>query len=213
MFKGEQFIHEHNPTLHTTPPVEQTQTEQKRAGENISQKPAKKLADWLSVLEKTHLSHNDDLQVMERLKKYYHKTHITISLDDIPQIYWNNNAVRMVKQGYGGDMRNQGIIEEKQIDKDNKEYINYTFPQEMQKQELEIIKANQKSSLDKWLNYLSSEDAMYPIWAKYWVFTSILTLGKFKKEFDKEDKEDKEAKEDEDKEAKEDEDKEAKEDE
>ena len=35
----------------------------------------------------------------------------------------------------------------------------------------------QKKSLGAWLDYLTSEDARYPMWAKYWIFREVLKLG------------------------------------
>ena len=35
--------------------------------------------------------------------------------------------------------------------------------------------------MDNWIDYLSSEDASYSMWAKYWAFKSILKMGKLKK--------------------------------
>ncbi len=44
----------------------------------------------------------------------------------------------------------------------------------------EIVE-NQTSSLDKWVDYLASDDADYPDWAKYWAFRSMLEMGKLEK--------------------------------
>ena len=41
-----------------------------------------------------------------------------------------------------------------------------------------IIKA-QKKSLDAWIDYLSDENARYPMWAKYWAFQGMLKLGTY----------------------------------
>lgn len=49
------------------------------------------------------------------------------------------------------------------------------------KKQAEIIN-NQKQGLDKWINYLASSDAQYPDWAKYWVFRSMLDMGKLEKQ-------------------------------
>lgn len=43
----------------------------------------------------------------------------------------------------------------------------------------EKIITAQKESLDKWLNYLLDENARYPMWAKYWAFQGMLTIGTF----------------------------------
>jgi hypothetical protein len=43
--------------------------------------------------------------------------------------------------------------------------------------------------LDKWIDYLSSPDATYPDWAKYWAFRSMTEMGKLEKKEDPEGKE------------------------
>ncbi len=47
---------------------------------------------------------------------------------------------------------------------------------------LKEIRQNQKVSLNIWLDYLSSENAIYPMWFKYYVFQGMLKLGKYNKE-------------------------------
>lgn len=44
---------------------------------------------------------------------------------------------------------------------------------------IDIIIKNQEESLEKWFDYLSSKDAKYPMWAKYWVFQGMLKIGNF----------------------------------
>ena len=56
---------------------------------------------------------------------------------------------------------------------------------DLTKKQEEIINA-QAESLDKWVDYLTSPDAQYPMWAKYWAFTQIVNMGKFEKAEDEE---------------------------
>ena len=50
--------------------------------------------------------------------------------------------------------------------------------EEMKREHIETIIADQKSSLDSWINYLSSNDArFYPTWVKYWAFQGMLKIG------------------------------------
>lgn len=37
----------------------------------------------------------------------------------------------------------------------------------------------QRESLKRWIDYLSTKDAMYPIWAKYWAFMGMLKMGSY----------------------------------
>lgn len=179
---GEQFLHQRDQKLHTSTPVEHEQERRQRAGEEVSQKPADKLAAWMKVLEKTHMGHMDDPRVLERIKSYYHHENVTVTLEDIPQSYWNNRAEFMIRQGYGGDMIQGGVVKQTRVDKNGEELTDYIFPEDLREKELAVIQSNQESSLDRWLDYLTSEDAPYPMWAKYWAFTSILKMGKFEKQ-------------------------------
>src|SRR3989344_892563 len=52
----------------------------------------------------------------------------------------------------------------------------------MKEQLTEVIITDQESSLDKWIDYLSSPDATYPDWLKYYSIRSILNLGEYDKE-------------------------------
>ena len=47
----------------------------------------------------------------------------------------------------------------------------------------EIIN-EQKKSLDSWIDYLCSDFANYPAWAKYWVFQGMLNIGKYNELYD-----------------------------
>jgi hypothetical protein len=50
---------------------------------------------------------------------------------------------------------------------------------------IEVIIEDQKKSLDNWIDYLTSNDAMYPTWFKYLVFRNITKLSQFDKELGK----------------------------
>lgn len=52
---------------------------------------------------------------------------------------------------------------------------------EFRERKIEQIISNQTQSLDKWIDYLSSDDAQYPDWAKYWAFRSVTEMGKLEK--------------------------------
>ena len=160
MKSPEQFLHQKDPKLHTSGPVEHEKTRKELAGEKTSQKPADKIADWLKVIEHTHTAHREDSQVQDRIKEYYHKEHV-IKPEDIPQSYYDNQA-RLARELGHGDIE---ISEE-------------------QKKELsEVVIADQESTLDKWTDYFSSEDSdSYPTWSKYWAFTSMLKMSTYDKE-------------------------------
>ena len=166
---GEQFLHQKDSKLHTSEAVEHELERKKRAGEEVSQKPAEKISDWLKVIEKTHTGHREDPGVLERIKQYYHKEHV-IKEEDIPESYYETQKRLAREQGHG----------------------DIEITKEMRDQLSEVILSDQKSTLDNWVEYFSSSDSdSYPMWAKYWAFTNMLKLSTFDKEkhsFGKRDK-------------------------
>lgn len=53
---------------------------------------------------------------------------------------------------------------------------------EMMTEQIQAVLEDQKGSLEIWIDYLASDDAMYPDWLKYWAFRSILGLSEYNKE-------------------------------
>ncbi|OQA35593.1 MAG: hypothetical protein BWY53_00749 [Parcubacteria group bacterium ADurb.Bin326] len=173
---GEQFLHQQTPELHISQPVEHEQARKKIKGEEISPKPAEKIADWLELLERTHTGHRDQPEVLERIKRSYHKQYV-IKPDNIPESYWDLQRKIIVSEGRGGDFEK---------DKDGKIII----PDEVKEQAEQVLISDQEKSLDKWLDYLTSPDAdVYPMWAKYWAFTSMTKMGKLEKKEDEDGQE------------------------
>lgn len=162
---GAQFLHKDNQKLHTSLPVEHEKIRRRKIGEKTPEKPAEKITDWLGVIEKTHMGHEDNPEVLERIKTSYHKEYV-IKLENIPESAFLLEQRIARTQGHG-------TIE---------------ITDEYKEQKKEEIIGNQEKSLDKWIDYLSSSDAMYPIWAKYWAFNSMLKMGKLEKEEDSETK-------------------------
>jgi len=166
---GEQFLHQRDPSLHISPPVRHETERRKKKGEKISSKPADKLANWMRLLERTHLGHRDDPRVLERIREFYHKRYV-IKPGDIPESYFENQRRLAREQGYG----------------------DIEITDELRRQAIETIIADQKSTLDCWIDYFISPGSdSIPMWAKYWAFTGMLKLSTFDKEkhvFGKRDK-------------------------
>ncbi|HLW02716.1 MAG TPA: hypothetical protein VKT82_28940 [Ktedonobacterales bacterium] len=51
----------------------------------------------------------------------------------------------------------------------------------MKRQNTEAIIADQRASLDTWVDYLSSSDAPYPDALKYWILRNVFSLGSYDK--------------------------------
>jgi hypothetical protein len=156
---GEKFIHEKDTSLHTSEPVEHEVERRKRRGEKVLQKPAEKIFNWMRVLEKTHMSHRDNLDIMEKVKNYYYKEYV-IKPEDIPENYFDNQRRIAREQGHG----------------------DIEITDEIRRNSAEIIISDQKSTLNKWIEYLSSSETdIHPTWVKYWAFTGMLRLATFDK--------------------------------
>lgn len=56
------------------------------------------------------------------------------------------------------------------------------IPQNVREQMMDVAIEDQKASLDAWIEYLSSHDAVYPAWFKYFVWRNIIKLSQFDKE-------------------------------
>ncbi|HPC31215.1 MAG TPA: hypothetical protein PK119_02015 [Candidatus Paceibacterota bacterium] len=157
---GEQFLHQQNPELHKSEYVQHEKERLKRAGKEVSQKPAEEIANWMKLLERTHLGHRDDPEVLNRIKESYHKKYL-IKPEDIPESYFDNQRRIARELGYG----------------------DIEITDEMKQEAAETIRADQKATLDLWLDYFLSPDSdSYPMWAKYWAFEGMTKLGSYDKE-------------------------------
>ena len=171
--EGAQFLKDQY-KLHTSPEVESAaQRTQERTGEKVPQKPAAQInnfldrlmaianherpADWRSGQEQ-----NPDRGI-DAVKHLLHKNYIITSPDKQPEIwesYWENQRQLARAQGHG----------------------DIEVTDQMKEQLAEVVITDQESSLDKWVDYLASPDAVYPDWLKYYAIRGILQLGKYDKE-------------------------------
>ena len=103
-----------------------------------------------------HTKENSDLR-QEAIKKYMDR------LENTHKNATTENRKNMLKNLY----YQKYIIKEENI------------PNNLSKEQKEKIIEIQKKSLDKWLDYLTDENARYPMWAKYWVFQGMLKMGTY----------------------------------
>lgn len=57
-----------------------------------------------------------------------------------------------------------------------------SIPKEIKQDLINTLIKDQKESLDTWIDYLSSPDAKYPDWFKYYAIRSVLVMGRYDKE-------------------------------
>ena len=163
------FLKQKYQALHSSPEVEHTAL---RAKDKKGEKPARpeaRIQEYLDYLKESLDKNNPHRE--EKLARFKQTLYdkFVIKPDEIPESYFDTQRRLAREQGHG----------EVEITDD------------MREQSAEIIIADQKSSLDNWMDYLSSSDATYPDWLKYWAIRSILGMGEYdktKKAFTKHDK-------------------------
>jgi hypothetical protein len=160
------------PDLQKSAPVELSAEQRRRRGEKIPNNPGPKLEAWLSDLERIHTGSGASPerkeaqpQVIERIKKIYHRDYITGTDDDSVMRKLRMDAQIAENQGHG--------MAEDIMQRVNDAVIEQTR---------ETIQQDQELSLDAWVDYLTSEGAMYPMWFKYYVFRNIVKLAAFDKD-------------------------------
>lgn len=130
----------------------------------------KNLRRYLKRIEKIHTLANSSKRESdkERLKELYYNKYV-IKEENIKERYYKNMQNAAMKRGYGAVF----------LDEEDKHRL------------AQIIISDQKKSLDIWIDYLFSNEINYPLWARYWAFHGMLSLGYYsnsKKRFTKRDK-------------------------
>lgn len=157
--------------LHKAPEVESAAKRTlKRTGEKVPQNTNDQIQNYLDRFKEIidRKDPEDREMGMQALKKVLHDKFV-IKEDEIPEAYYENQA-RLARQQGHGDI---------QIGK------------QQRKELAEVVIVDQESSLDNWIDYLSSSDATYPDWLKYYAFRSVTQMGAYdkeKKEFGKRSK-------------------------
>lgn len=148
--------------LHNTPEIESaTKRTEVRSGEKVSQKPDAQIQNYLDRFKEIIGRPNEDdrEQGMNALKHILYNKFV-IKPEDIPESYFTTQQRLARELGHG----------EVEIGEEQREQLT------------EVIITDQKSSMDNWIDYLSSKDATYPDWLKYYSFRSMLSLGEYDKE-------------------------------
>ena len=128
-----------------------------------SDTPEEKIKKYMERLEKSHNKAKDNKHKMNILKQFYYNKYV---IKTLPESYINLQKKIALEQGYG----------------------NIDITKEMKQEMLFQIQTEQKNSLNRWIEYFCSDDAMYPMWFKNYAFEGMLKLGVFdkeKKEFQK----------------------------
>lgn len=155
--------------LHASPEVEKVALRAKEKKGEKPTRPEARIQEYLDYLKESLDKNNPHREEkLARFKQTLYDKFI-IKSDEIPESYFDTQRRLAREQGHG----------------------DIEITDEMRKQSAEIITTDQRSSLDNWTDYLSSPDATYPDWLKYWAMRSILGMGEYdkqKKAFTKRDK-------------------------
>ena len=148
--------------LHNTPEVESAaKRTEVRSGEKVSQKPDAQIQNYLNRFKEIidRPDEKDKEQGISALKHILYDKFV-IKPEEVPESYFVTQQRLARELGHG----------EVEVGDEQREQLT------------EVIITDQKSSMDNWLDYLSSQDATYPDWLKYYSFRSMLSLGEYDKE-------------------------------
>ncbi len=160
---GEQFLNEKYSGLQKSEEVESASRRQEIQQEKKPKNKNEKVGVYLERVEE--MFNHPDKAIRDRSVRYVkHKLHdrFVIKETDIPEEAFLLEQRIAREQGHG-------TIE---------------ITDEFREKKAEEIINNQTQKLDQWIDYLSSSDAQYPNWAKYWVFRSLVKMGKLEKKTD-----------------------------
>jgi hypothetical protein len=154
-------LHLKTPELQKSEEVEAAVEKQERlTGEKVPNDPKERIEAYLSRLEKIFL--NPDKNIRERNIEMLRPAiydNFLIKPEEIPESYF---------------------AMQQQVARERGQRVE-TIPEDVRKQMIDIAIDDQKHSLDQWIDYLTSDDAAYPIYFKYFVFRNIVRLSQFDK--------------------------------
>ena len=155
-------LHIKNPELQTSEEVQDAVEKQERLEEEkVPNNPTERIEAYMDRLENIFL--NPDERVRERnLEMFRDKIYdaFIIKKENFPESYFE------LQQRIARD-RGQAVEE---------------IPDNVREQMMDVAIEDQRASLDAWMDYLTSDDAMYPAWFKYFVWKNITKLSQFDKE-------------------------------
>ena len=122
-----------------------------------SDTPEEKIRKYISRLEHAHELSKKSEHSLELLKKFYYDKYL---IKELPESYINLQKKIAREKGHG----------------------DVSVSDRMKENMLNQVREDQKSTLDLWIDYFMSEDAMYPTWFKVYAFKGMLGLSTFNKE-------------------------------
>lgn len=155
-------LHLKNTELQKSPEVERAvKREEHLSGEKIPNDPGERIETYMDRLEDVFL--NEDDRVRERnidlLRPKIHDA-LLIKPENVPDSYFELQQ-RIARE------RGQPVER---------------IPEDTRREMIDTVIEDQRHSLDAWIDYLTSDDAVYPAWFKYLAWNNIIKLSQFDKE-------------------------------
>lgn len=151
-----------NPELQTSPEVNRAvEREERKTEERVPNDPSERIDAYVERLENIFL--NPDEKKRERnFEMFRDKIYdaLIIKKENFPESYFELQQ-RIARE------RGQAVEE---------------IPENVREQMMNVAIEDQKHSLDAWIDYLTSNDAVYPAWFKYYAWNQITKLSQFDKE-------------------------------
>lgn len=159
------FLSEKYPDLSGSNPVERAVQKKIRKGEDVSATRQDRIETYLGRL-KDIIENPMGLEKEKgnrggfELLKYKILQKNSIAREKIPESYWESVRRRHREEGHG----------------------DIEIPDDLKKELADTLIAEQRDSLEAWIDYLVSPDAKYPNDLKYWAIRSVLKMGRYDKE-------------------------------
>jgi hypothetical protein len=152
-----QILHEKDGSLHTSTLIERaTEKYRRKTGVRLV-KPSQKIDQFLVDLDSIIKKASSHPRLLDQLKAIL-TYQFVIKPEEIPESYYAFQLRLLRERGYGNTELTPG----------------------MKTLLMEPIIADQKRSLEIWIEYLVSPDTeMYPVWLKYWIFTGMVKLSQY----------------------------------
>lgn len=132
--------------------------------EKLPNDPTDRIEAHMDRLEKIFLNPDERVRQrnLEMLREGIYDAYI-IKPEEVPESYFELQ---------------QRVARERGIDAEN-------ITPDIKERMINVLIEDQKHSLDQWIDYLTSDDAVYPTWFKYFVFQNITKLSQFDKSLGK----------------------------
>ncbi len=155
-------LHIKNSELQTSPEVNRAvERAERKTEERVPNDPSERIDAYIDRLENIFV--NPEEKTRERnLEMFRDKIYdaLIIKKENFPESYFELQQ-RIARE------RGQAVEE---------------IPENVREQMMDVAIEDQRHSLDAWIDYLTSDEAVYPAWFKYYAWNQITKLSQFDKE-------------------------------